>query len=112
MAVLLQIDALSWVVSGIPSVIPLSLDRLVLGSGHRRTCMLESLHDGFRELLGHRDGTHVDNDVIDPAILVEVHLIDRLKLLALDLALEAKKAPIVPCISHQLHLIPGAVLAT
>ncbi len=51
---------------------------------------LESLHDGFRKLLGHRDGTHVDNDVIDLAIFVEVHLIDRLKVLALELALKDK----------------------
>jgi hypothetical protein len=38
--------------------------------------------------------------VIDLAIFVEVHLIDRLKLLALDLALKAKKVPIVPCVSR------------
>jgi len=40
--------------------------------------------------LGRRDGTHVDNELINLAIFVEVHLIDRLKLLALDLALKAK----------------------
>ena len=45
--------------------------------------------DDFRKLLGHRDGTHVDNEVIDLASFVEVHLIDRLKLLALELALKA-----------------------
>ena len=49
---------------------------------------LKSLTDGFRKLLGHGEGTHVDNDVIDLAILVEVHLIDRLKLLALELTLK------------------------
>jgi hypothetical protein len=37
--------------------------------------------------------------VIDLAIFVEVHLIDRLKFLALDLALKAKKVPFVPRIS-------------
>jgi len=58
------------------------------------------LNDDFRKLLGHRDGTHVDNELIDLAIFVEVHLIDCLKLLALDLALKAKKVPIVPCVSR------------
>ena len=58
------------------------------------------MHDGFPELLGRRDGTHVDNQLIDLAIFVEMYLIDRLKLLALDLALKAKKVPIVPCISR------------
>jgi len=38
--------------------------------------------------------------VIDLAIFVEVHLIDRLKLLAIDLALEANKVPIVPSVSR------------
>jgi hypothetical protein len=33
---------------------------------------------------GRRDGTRVDNELIDLAIFVEVHLIDRLKLLALN----------------------------
>ena len=61
---------------------------------------LKSLTDDFRKLLGHRDGMHVDNDLIDLAIFVEVHLIDRLKLLALELALKAKKVAIVPCISR------------
>ena len=56
--------------------------------------------DGFRKLLGHRDGTHVDNDVIDLVIFVEVHLIDRLKILALELAFKAKKVPIFPRISR------------
>jgi hypothetical protein len=42
------------------------------------------LTDDFRKLLGRRDGTHVDNELIDLAIFVEVHLIDRLKLLALN----------------------------
>jgi hypothetical protein len=58
------------------------------------------LSDDLRKLLGHRDGTHVDNEVIDLAIFVEVHLIDRLKLLAIDLALEANKVPIVPSVSR------------
>jgi len=57
------------------------------------------LTDGFRKLLGHRDGTHVDDELIDLAIFVEVHLIDRLKLLALDLALKSKEVPIVPSVS-------------
>ena len=61
---------------------------------------LKSLSDDLRKLLGHRDGTHVDNEVIDLAIFVEVHLIDRLKLLAIDLALEANKVPIVPSVSR------------
>jgi hypothetical protein len=39
--------------------------------------------------------------LIDPAIFVEVHLIDRLKLLTLNLALKAKKVPIVPCVGRQ-----------
>ena len=51
---------------------------------------LQSLHDGFCKPLGHRNGTHVDNELIDPAIIIEVHLIDRLKFLALELALKAK----------------------
>jgi hypothetical protein len=34
------------------------------------------LHDDFRKLLGHGDGTHVDNEMIDLAIVVEMHLID------------------------------------
>src|SRR6266478_6024121 len=63
-------------------------------------CRLKSLHDGFRKLLGRRDGTHVDNEVVDLAISVEVHLIDRLNLLALDLSLKAKKIPIVPSLSR------------
>ena len=50
---------------------------------------LKSLTDGFRKLLGHRDGTHVDDKLIDLAVFVEVHLIDRLKVLALELALKA-----------------------
>jgi hypothetical protein len=58
------------------------------------------LKDDFRKLLGRRDGTHVDSELIDLAIVVEVHLIDRLKLLALDLPLKAKKVPIVPCVSR------------
>ena len=58
------------------------------------------MNDGFRKLLGHRDGTHVDNELIDLAIFVEVHLIDRLKLLALDLAVKAKKVSITPCVSR------------
>src|SRR5439155_9763154 len=62
---------------------------------------MKSLNDDCRKLLGRRDGTHVDDELIDLAIFVEVHLIDRLKLLALDLALEAKKVPIVPCVSRQ-----------
>src|SRR5438552_2396797 len=60
---------------------------------------LKSLNDGFHKLLGRRDGTHVDNELIDHAIFVEVHLIDRLKLLALDLALKSKEVPIVPSVS-------------
>jgi hypothetical protein len=64
------------------------------------------------ELLRHRDGTHVDNDVIDPTLFVEMHLIDRLKLLALELALKAKKEPMVPASAVELHVIPGTVLAT
>jgi len=51
---------------------------------------LKSVSDGFRKLLGHREGTHVDDQLIDLAILVEAHLIDHLKLLAFDLALKAK----------------------
>jgi hypothetical protein len=47
------------------------------------------LQDGIGKLLGHRDGTRVDNDVID-----------RLKILALELAFKAKKVPIVPRISR------------
>jgi hypothetical protein len=58
------------------------------------------LTDDFRKLLGRRNGSHVDNELIDLAIFVEVHLIDRLKLLAVDLALKAKEIPIVPCISR------------
>jgi hypothetical protein len=73
---------------------------------------LKSLHDDFRKLLGYGDGTHVDNELIDLAIFVEVHLIDRLKLLALDLALKAKKVPIVPASAVNMHFMPGAVLAT
>ena len=61
---------------------------------------LKFLKDDFREPLGRRDGTHEDNEMIDLAIFVEVHLIDRLKLLALELTLKAKKVPIVPCISR------------
>jgi hypothetical protein len=38
--------------------------------------------------------------LLDLAIVVEVRLIDRLKLLALDLALKPKKVPIVPCVSR------------
>jgi hypothetical protein len=53
---------------------------------------LKSLNDDFRKLLGHRDGTHVDNELIDLAILVEVHLIDRLKLPTPELALKAKES--------------------
>jgi len=56
------------------------------------------LTDEFRKLLGHRNGTHVDDELIDLANVVEMYLIDRLKLLALDLALKAKKVPIVSCI--------------
>jgi len=59
---------------------------------------LKSSTDQFRKLLGHRDGPHVANDLIDLAILVEVHLIDPLKLLILYLEFKAKKVPIVPCI--------------
>jgi len=58
------------------------------------------LTDDFPKLLGHRDGTHVDNELIDLAFLVQVHLIDRLKRLTLELALKAKKVPIVPCVSR------------
>jgi hypothetical protein len=65
---------------------------------------LKSLHDDFPKPLGYRNGTHVDNDLIDRAIFVEVHLIDRLKLLALDLALDlalkGKKVPTGPGISR------------
>src|SRR5258705_349082 len=66
-----------------------------------RTRGLKSLRDDFCKLLGRREGTHVDNQLIDPAIFVEVQLIDRLKLLALNLALKAKEVPIVPCVSRQ-----------
>jgi len=38
--------------------------------------------------------------VIDRVIFAEVYLIDRLKLLALDLTLKAKKVPIVPCVGR------------
>src|SRR6266513_613886 len=31
---------------------------------------LKSLTDDFRKLLGHRDGTHIDNELIDLAIFV------------------------------------------
>jgi hypothetical protein len=44
------------------------------------------LTDDFSKLLGGLDGTHVDNELIDLAIFIEVYLIDRLKLLTLDLA--------------------------
>src|SRR6267154_1705370 len=55
----------------------------------------------FRKPLGYRNGTHVDNKFINFAICVEVHLINRLKLLAFDLALKAKKVPVVPRVSRQ-----------
>jgi len=48
------------------------------------------LTDDFRKPLSHEDGVHVDNELIDLASFVEVHLIDRLQLLALELALKAK----------------------
>jgi hypothetical protein len=71
------------------------------------------LKDGFRKLLGYRDRAHVDSEVIDLAFCVEVHLIDRLKRLSVELAFEAQKVPIVSCISRsEMPLIPGAVLAT
>jgi len=38
--------------------------------------------------------------VIDLVIFVEVHLIDRLKILAHELAFKAKKVPIFPRISR------------
>src|SRR6185436_18214200 len=70
------------------------------GSGLRaRRRALKSLTDEFQKLLGRRDGTHVDRELIDLAIFVEVHLIDRLKLLPFKLALKAEKVPIVSCIS-------------
>jgi len=68
---------------------------------------LKSVTDGFRKRLGRRDGTHVDNYLIDLAIFVQMHLIDRLKLLALDLAHQSSPASAVKTL-----LIPGAVLAT
>src|SRR5258705_1922792 len=55
-----------------------------------RTCRLKSLHDDCCKPLGHRKGAHVNSELIDPAIFVEVHLIDRLKFLPLELALKAK----------------------
>jgi hypothetical protein len=58
------------------------------------------LHDGFRKGLGRGDRTHVDRDLIDPAVSVQVHLIDRLKLLAVDLALKANQVPTVPGIAR------------
>jgi len=58
------------------------------------------LTDEVPKLLGHRYGTQVDNELIHPAVFVEVHLIDRLKLLALKLPLKAKKVPIVSCMSR------------
>ncbi len=51
---------------------------------------LKSSADGFRKLLGHRGGTHIYNDVIDPARAVEMDLVDRLELLARELALKDK----------------------
>jgi len=38
--------------------------------------------------------------VIDLAVFVEVQLVDRLQLLALELTLKDKQVPIVPCISR------------
>jgi hypothetical protein len=61
---------------------------------------LKSLHDDFRKLLSRRNRTHVDDKLIDLAIVVEVYLIDCLKLLALDLAVKAKKVPIAPRIGR------------
>jgi len=58
------------------------------------------MHDGYGKLLGHRGGTHVDNEMIDLAIFVQVHPIDCLKLLALELAIKTKKVPVVPGISR------------
>jgi hypothetical protein len=52
---------------------------------------LKSLADGSPEFQGCRDGTHVDREMIDPSILIEVQLIDHLKLLALDLAFKGKE---------------------
>jgi hypothetical protein len=52
---------------------------VMIGGGCFLRRRLKSLHDGFRKRLSHRDGTHVDNDLIDLAIFVQVHLIDRLK---------------------------------
>ena len=60
---------------------------------------LKSLHDDFPEPLGHRDGAHVNNESIDLAIFVEVHLIDRLKLLALELAPQSQGS--TNCSPHQ-----------
>ncbi len=50
--------------------------RVVLLGDHLR---LKSSNDDFGKLLGHRDGPHADNELIDLAIFVESHLIDRLK---------------------------------
>src|SRR5258708_1751313 len=68
---------------------------------------LKPLSDGFRELLGYREGTHVDDEPIDLAIVIEVYLIDRLKLLTFDLALKAKEVPIASCIGRQGAIYSG-----
>jgi len=73
---------------------------------------LKSLSDDFRKPLGHRNGTHVDNKFINFAICVEVYLINRLKLLAFDLASKPRKYQLFPASAVKVHLIPGAVLAT
>src|ERR1700694_4798177 len=62
---------------------------------------LKSLTDRSAEPLGCRDGTHVDVEMIDPSILVEVQLIDHLKLLALDLGFKGKEVVIASGVRGQ-----------
>jgi hypothetical protein len=57
------------------------------------------LSDDFWKL-GRRNGTHVDDEVVDLPVFVEVHVIDGLKRLALDSVLKGEQIPTIPCMGR------------